>query len=67
MLPDGRIKGIVGTVPVGADGSVAFRGPADVPLMFQLLDENKMAVMTMRSQTHVRPGEIGRASCRERV
>jgi hypothetical protein len=66
VLPDGRIKGIVGTVPVGADGSVAFRGPADVPLMFQLLDENKMAVMTMRSQTHVRPGEtIGCVGCHE--
>lgn len=63
---EGVVKGIVGTVPVGPDGSVAFRAPADVPLMFQLLDENGMAVMTMRSQTHVRPSEtIGCVGCHE--
>jgi len=66
IVRDEVVKGIVGTVPVGADGSVAFRAPADEPLMFQLLDENGMAVMTMRSQTHVRPGEtVGCVGCHE--
>jgi len=60
------VKGIVGTVPVGPDGSVAFHAPADVPLLFQLLDEHGMAVMTMRSQTWVRPGEVlGCVGCHE--
>ncbi len=52
------IKGIVGTVPVGDDGSVAFRAPAGVPLQFQALDENGMAVMTMRSSVYLQAGEV---------
>jgi len=60
------VKGIVGTAPVEPDGSVAFRAPADVPLMFQLLDEHGMAVVTMRSQVWVRPGEVrGCIGCHE--
>jgi len=60
------VKGIVGAVPVNPDGSVAFRAPADVPLMFQLLDQRGMAVMTMRSQVWVRPGEVlGCVGCHE--
>jgi len=60
------VKGIVGGAPVEPDGSVAFRAPADVPLMFQLLDERGMAVMTMRSQVWVRPGEVlGCIGCHE--
>jgi hypothetical protein len=55
------LKRIVGTVPVEADGSVAFDAPACAPLQFQLLDENGMAVMTMRSLVYLQPGE--RASC----
>jgi len=51
----------VGTVPVEADGSVAFESPACTPFQFQLLDENGMAVMTMRSLVYLQPGE--RASC----
>jgi len=38
-------KQIVGTAPVGEDGSVTFRAPAGQPLFFQLLDENGMAVI----------------------
>ena len=52
------LKGIVGTVPVNPDGSVAFRAPAGEPLQFQLLDENGMAVMTMRSQVYLQGGEF---------
>ncbi|NQU23600.1 MAG: discoidin domain-containing protein [Candidatus Nealsonbacteria bacterium] len=55
------IKGIVGTVPVDRNGSVAFRAPAGMPLQLQALDENGMAVMTMRSVVYLQPGEV--ASC----
>jgi len=51
-------KGILGTVPVNDDGSVAFRAPAGVPLQLQILDENGMAVMTMRSQVYLQSGEV---------
>lgn len=54
-------KQIVGTAPVGADGSVAFRAPARQPLLFQLLDQSGMAVMTMRALVYLQPGET--ASC----
>ncbi|MBN2138893.1 MAG: discoidin domain-containing protein [Sedimentisphaerales bacterium] len=54
-------KEILGKVPVADDGSVAFRAPAQVPLLFQLLDANDMAVMSMRSFTYLHPGES--ASC----
>ncbi|HQZ65476.1 MAG TPA: discoidin domain-containing protein [Planctomycetaceae bacterium] len=50
-------KKILGTVPVAEDGSVAFRVPAGESLLFQLLDDNGMAVMGMRSFTYVHPGE----------
>ena len=60
------IKGIVGTVPVDGNGSVAFRVPAGLPLQFQALDENGMAVMTMRSLVYVQPGEVaGCVGCHE--
>lgn len=54
-------KQIVGTAPVGEDGSVAFRAPAGQPLFFQLLDENGLAVMTMRALVYLQAGET--ASC----
>jgi len=50
-------KRILGTVPVEADGSVAFRAPACKMLGLQLLDENGMAVMGMRSMIYLQPGE----------
>ena len=55
------VKRILGTVPVEADGSAAFEAPACTPFQLQLLDENGMAVMTMRSLVYLQPGE--RASC----
>ncbi len=55
------VKGIVGTVPVEADGSVAFTAPAGRPLLFQLLDADGLAVMAMRSQVYLQGGE--RAGC----
>jgi len=60
------IKRVLGTVAVAADGSVAFEGPAETPLQFQLLDANGMAVMTMRSLVYAQPGEtVGCAGCHE--
>jgi hypothetical protein len=50
-------KRILGTVPVEEDGSVAFRAPAGRPLFFQLLDQNGMSVMNMRSFVYLHAGE----------
>jgi hypothetical protein len=55
------VKRVLGTVPVNADGSVAFEAPAATAMQFQLLDANGMAVMTMRSLVYLQPGE--KASC----
>ena len=54
-------KQVLGTVPVEADGSAYFRAPAGIPLAFQALDEQGMAIQTMRSLTYLQPGE--RTSC----
>jgi hypothetical protein len=59
-------KQIVGTAPVGEDGSAAFRAPAGQPLFFQLLDENGMALMNMRALVYLQPGEAaGCVGCHE--
>ncbi len=50
-------KCVLGTVPVEPNGSANFRVPAGVTLFFQALDENGMAVQTMRGATHVQPGQ----------
>ena len=63
---DEILKGVVGTVPVGPGGSVAFRAPAGVPLQIQALDADGLAVMTMRSSVYLIPGEeIGCVGCHE--
>jgi hypothetical protein len=60
------VKRLIGTVPIEADGSVAFRAPAGVPLHFQLLDERQRALHTMRSFVNVMPGESrGCLGCHE--
>jgi hypothetical protein len=48
-------KFVLGTVPVEADGSAYFRVPSGVPVFFQALDENGLAVQTMRTLTYVQP------------
>jgi len=59
-------KRILGTAPVDENGSVAFRAPAGQPLLFQLLDDNGMSVMSMRSAVYLQPGEVsGCAGCHE--
>lgn len=60
------VKRLLGTVPVEADGSVAFRAPAGIPLHFQLLDAEERALQTMRSFANLMPGEIrGCLGCHE--
>ncbi len=51
-------KRILGTVPVEKDGSAYFEVPSDKFIYFQLLDENKMMVQSMRSGTIVQSGEV---------
>jgi hypothetical protein len=50
-------KFVLGTVPVEADGSAHFRVPSGVPVFFQALDEQGLAVQTMRSLSYVMPGQ----------
>jgi len=59
-------KRILGTVPVEGDGSAYFEVPCDRFIYFQLLDENKMMVQSMRSGTVVQSGEsTGCIGCHE--
>ena len=51
----GRIP--LGVVPVEEDGSVYCEAPVGKAIYFQLLDEQGMAVHSMRSATYVHPGE----------
>jgi len=50
-------RAVLGTVPVEADGSAYFNLPVGRPVYFQALDEQGMAVQSMRSDTYVQPGE----------
>ena len=50
-------KYVIGTAPVGEDGSAYFEVPSGVAVFFQALDEHGRAVQTMRSLTYVQPGE----------
>ena len=59
-------KRILGTAPVDKEGRVAFRAPAGQPLLFQLLDENGMCVMSMRAAVYLQGGEVsGCVGCHE--
>ncbi len=50
-------KFVIGTAPVEEDGSAYFRVPSGIPVFFQALDEEGMAIQTMRSLTYVQPGQ----------
>jgi len=54
-------KGVIGTVPVEADGSANFLAPAGRVLYLQLLDADYNEIQRMRSVVQLRPGE--RRSC----
>ncbi len=59
-------KRILGTVPVEEDGSAHFAVPADTFVFFQLLDENRMMIQSMRSGTVLQSGErTGCTGCHE--
>ncbi len=51
-------RAVLGTVPVEPDGSAYFEAPAGRLLYFQALDENGMAVQSMRTATYAHPGEL---------
>jgi hypothetical protein len=50
-------KCVLGTVPVEEDGSAYFHVPSGVIVFFQALDEQGKAIQTMRTATHVQPGQ----------
>lgn len=59
-------KRILGTVPVENDGSAHFECPSDRFVYFQLLDEDKMMIHSMRSGTNIQSGETqGCVGCHE--
>ena len=47
----------LGLAPIEADGSVSFQAPVGCPLYFQVLDEEGLAIQSMRSLTYVQRGE----------
>jgi hypothetical protein len=60
------IKRVLGTVPIGPDGSVSFEAPPNTALHFQILDDQHRALHTMRSFTNLMPGEVrGCVGCHE--
>ncbi len=60
------VKRLLGTVPIEADGSLAFTAPPGTALHFQLLDERGLALQTMRSFVGLMPGERrGCTGCHE--
>jgi hypothetical protein len=50
-------RAVLGVVPVEDDGSAYFEAPVEKAIYFQALDQNGMAVQSMRSATYVHPGE----------
>lgn len=48
---------ILGVAPVEKDGSFHIRVPAEIPITFQLLDENYMAIRTQKAWTWVMGNE----------
>ncbi len=50
-------RGSLGVVPVEEDGSAHFTVPANIEIYFQALDENGLAVQSMRSGTSLKEGE----------
>jgi hypothetical protein len=50
-------KFVLGSVPVEEDGSAHFLLPSGIPVFFQALDQDGLAVQTMRSLTYVQPGQ----------
>ncbi len=51
------VRHVLGTVPVEEDGSAHFAVPAQKEIFFQAIDENGLAVQSMRSATYLQAGE----------
>ena len=61
-----RMKRNLGTVPIAEDGSFCFYAPPGKAIYFQLLDENKRVLHSMRSWVNLMPGEKrGCVGCHE--
>ena len=59
-------KQVLGVAPVEEDGSAFFEAPANIPLLFQALDENGQMIQGMRSDVYLQPGEsAGCVGCHE--
>ena len=59
-------RAVLGTVPVEKDGSVHFKLPPYLPVFFQVLNEQGLAVQSMRSDVYVAPQErLSCAGCHE--
>jgi len=50
-------RAILGTVPIEKDGSAYFNLPTNIPVYFQAIDAQGLAVQSMRSATYIQPGE----------
>lgn len=50
-------RGLIGTVPVEEDGSAYFKLEPGIPVFFQAVDEEGLAVQSMRSAAYVVPGQ----------
>ncbi len=50
-------KFVLGSVPVEEDGSAHFQIPSGMPVFFQALDADGLALQTMRSLVYVQPGQ----------
>ena len=62
-----RLKRVLGTVPVAEDGSFYFAAPPGKAIYFQLLDENRLVLQSMRSWVNLMSGEWrGCLGCHER-
>ncbi len=60
-------RAVLGTVPVELDGSAYFEAPSGKALYFQALDDQGLAVQSMRSVTYLHPGEhLSCQGCHER-
>jgi hypothetical protein len=66
IIQEEGVKRILSEVPVEPDGSVHFQVPPGRALFFQLLDEDRRCVQTMRSFAGLMPGEVrGCTGCHE--
>ena len=66
IVQEEGVKRILSEVPVESDGSVYFKVPPGRALFFQLLDDERRCLQTMRSFTGLMPGEQrGCVGCHE--